>query len=377
MTDRGLSSELRLFLSVDVAGSTALKHRVNYHDFFKKFRVAEELLRDCNAPDPAEHFKKVLSKLSEGDVDWGVVLAQCFDSFSASFVELIQQLQQDDRYPWKAVGDELVYSFKVTSRGQVQRLLECFLGTLRKEDRWWNDKATGIRLKGTAWLAGFPIQNKRIAVALTGPGGGRIDLDDYLGPDMDVGFRLGKESFAGMCVASLNLVALLGAKDDGKYQVRFAHVGWATLHGVWGQRPYPIFWTEFAEESEYVSLGQPVISAWAPGQSDRIEKWLTDKKQQAKLFTRNGGLIDDLVKQLAPEYGIVLPYIPGSDPVPELHQRMLTFLGQLQEAERQRESVQGERLGEDEGTLESGATLGELRYRVAKMRRRPHEHDPE
>jgi hypothetical protein len=168
-------------------------------------------------------------------------------------------------------------------------------------------------LKSSAWIAGFPIRNRKVELPMAKlklEGQGPEDAPypypriDYLGPDMDTGFRLGKWTWPSLCVVSVELAQLLGECETTS-QIRLRHVGWQKMKGVWDDKPYPILWAELPPTHPQ-SKPYNEIKTWAKGESDLVSKWMEESPREAKDFLK---LITDLCSQLPPELGIVKPYL--------------------------------------------------------------------
>jgi hypothetical protein len=147
--------EVRLFLSVDIAGSTALKNRQNYSSLVKADAGTKRLLatvKDRLLASPASLSAGDLDVIvqdvllahlpSEEDLDWAAMLQRCFSDFHTFLqrrlttnedlkAESADTVDQHDMFPWKALGDELIYSFRVQTRRGIQTLLTHFLASPR------------------------------------------------------------------------------------------------------------------------------------------------------------------------------------------------------------------------------------------------------
>src|SRR3546814_4574183 len=103
-----------------------------------------------------------------------------------------------------------------------------------------------LRLKGTAWLADLSENN----IALEIPELSSNDVAphlDFIGPDLDLGFRLSKFARPASLLLSLDLVEMLLAADNRADVVLYL-VGREELKGVMFGRPYPIRWMHDAGE---------------------------------------------------------------------------------------------------------------------------------
>ena len=225
---------------------------------------------------------------------------------------------------------------------------------LREFDRRAVEKKGIIRLKGTGWLAGFPIRNRQIqfrgpklfepdmaeggdeqGFALRGcpdssnchkPGNCPkfqeypYPRTDYLGPDIDVGFRLGAHSHPGLMVASMELAELLGKIPKSLQQVRGTIVGWQVLKGVWDGNPYPVVWVTLPENWDTEYEGQ--FTEWSKDEKGFVKKWLSDSKTGLRQIKHLAERIDTTRSSLPESLGVVAPYIvgdPESNAMPKEH----------------------------------------------------------
>jgi len=213
-----LRPKLRLFLSVDVVGSTAFKHQSQYTD-------------------------------SQGWLDF-------FVSFYTSFPDILAELTADYvkeknlnsfEVPtfWKALGDELVFAVVLKRRVDAGHYLCVFRQALRRVVRHYTmgSQPLPINFKGAAWLAGFPVGNAAIPIL---DGEQKSDYD-YVGPLIDVGFRLGKYASPRKLVVSVDLAALL-LKEGSNLSLCFTEK--QSLKGVLKDREYPIIWVDCIDDDD-------------------------------------------------------------------------------------------------------------------------------
>jgi hypothetical protein len=130
-----------------------------------------------------------------------------------------------------------------------------------------------LDIKCTAWLAEFPLQNKQVI----GPSGIRVksvdssDMEavgaligeyeaapekfsdtriDFVGPAIDIGFRLSGKSSSRKFIISLDLAYLISISNrrDDKDILKIHYEGRHYLKGVLGGVEYPIFWIDMSVE---------------------------------------------------------------------------------------------------------------------------------
>jgi class 3 adenylate cyclase len=150
-----------------------------------------------------------------------------------------------DRLPdsgvWKVMGDELVFAAKPRSIDEARRVAMAFRDAVADYDqslaqRW------PLRIRGACWAAEIGGRNR--AVEIPEMLGGRNDRPyvDYLGPDVDIGFRLSPHSRTGRVILSPNLAESLAraAALSGDPEPTLDYQGEAVLKGVCGGHPFPL-----------------------------------------------------------------------------------------------------------------------------------------
>ena len=253
---------LRLFFSLDLAGAS-------------KFKYAHPPV----GPLHTDHDS------------WPSFFIEFFNSAGQSFWNNVRSSSKENEHGlfpiefWKTLGDEILFFSTQTDESQPYWQLRAFILTvqeLHKKVQEYTNLQLGV--KGLVWSAGFPIRNKRIFLeemsgaslvyegdeetltertgAFAGPGA----VVDFMGLEMDQGFRLGAHATPGRVVASpdacylasrgfllidskRNVEKLSRAQpSDGLIasspQFRVLQVGWKSLRGVLNDLPVPILWPE-------------------------------------------------------------------------------------------------------------------------------------
>lgn len=208
---------LRLFLSVDMAGSTEFKSRLG----------------------------------AQGADGWLEIFEAFFTRFPLMVAgqigfEFLDQEATPAIDVWKVMGDEVVFVSTPASAEEVTSTLLALLRTLSLyEERHFRDLP--LRLKATAWLADFDGRNIEIEIPELSSTARGAHLD-FIGPDIDLGFRISKHAPPGALVVSADVLDMvLGAAN--RAQADFRIVGAETLKGVMLGRPYPIIWMLGAGDS--------------------------------------------------------------------------------------------------------------------------------
>ena len=201
---------IRLFLSTDVAGSTL------YKTGFAR----------------------------NGEAGWLGVFRDFFVRYPVMVVGQVgMEFLEEDALPeiavWKFMGDEAIFTATPSSPEEVTLLVRAHYNAMAAYEREYLAD-TPLRLKGTAWLARFPSPNIEIEVPELAQREGTAQTD-FLGPDIDLGFRIAKFACPSTVTVSLDLLdVVLRAKNHELLD--FFLVGRQELKGVLFGRPYPAIW---------------------------------------------------------------------------------------------------------------------------------------
>ena len=222
--------KLRLFISVDLVGSTAFKSRKSSGD-----RIVDGKAVDIPI--------------------WPQIFTEFFETFPISLKSAYEHLPGSIHkpealpQPWKFVGDEIL--FEVALKKYTDTLAHmCAIRDAVKRfplEKWAAKEDNKLPLKATAWIAGFPVTNRE--VMLRSDGG---DLRDFLGPQMDLGFRLCQCADTRRIPISVDLaMLLLAAIKDQKVATNACPIRYAgrrELKDILGGRPYPLLWVDVADQ---------------------------------------------------------------------------------------------------------------------------------
>lgn len=347
------NQQIKLFLSVDIYGSTKLKNSNNYYQIQNYCQEFLETLNKINQESVNKtELKEVYASICEKyeHQDWSQIIRQCFTDFNIEFIKrrTDAKISDEEILPWKMAGDELIYCITVNSRKEVHDNLLAFFKTLRFFDKEYAKKENRIRLKGSAWTAGFPIRNRIMKPIEV------IDSDeyeetklDYMGPEIDIGFRIGKFTFPGIIVCSIELVCILldgrlGLQSD-KSKFRVIDTGWETLKGVWNGKKYPIYWIALPLDCENEEdIKYTPYKEWDLEEDSHVKQYALKLNTDLKKYDE----ISDLIDQLPKEFDIEKPYfVTDGEEAPEKHKKRLEFIKIVDDYQR-RKTSQNEQLGQ-------------------------------
>jgi len=258
---------LRLFLSVDIVGSTAFKQSYDTSDF------------------------------KDSQQDWLEPIQTFYHSFEGKFAKEIQKVINLDSnaigatpFLWKILGDELIYCKEVTHLHQIFTCIYIWKTVVENYRKTFHTYKKSLDLKSTLWVAGFPYLNAEMAFLSqveklnseeSGEGNAFLKnllhikkyyaketnksqtqsekiIIDFIGPAMDTGFRLGTFSSKHKMMLSVDLAYILSFESGwwqkngrNKYnfkQIKLGYDGRKSLKGVIGGKPYPLIWIDMLPE---------------------------------------------------------------------------------------------------------------------------------
>ena len=230
---------VRLFLSVDLSGSTAFKNS-----------------KDGEA------------RKAGATPNWVTVFQKFYSDFPGLFATEFQRQRNDsvgaDTCPelWKAVGDELVFCGRVTNKKSCAVALDAFVKTLHKYRKRLSEQEVELDVKGAGWLAAFPEPNRTVQLRAKEdslellPASEALELSadkepfkfDFLGKAIDTGFRVASRAQRDRFVLSVQLARLLvnsGPDLSFGHQIRLERP--SVLKGVNKNEPYPILYIDTME----------------------------------------------------------------------------------------------------------------------------------
>ena len=211
MTNKPDKSSVAMFMSADLSGSTAFK---------------SEAQADSKGPAWVGAFEEFFREVPL------IMMGQ----IAAAFMS-------EDEIPecsvWKVIGDEIVFLAHPKSAREAQLLTNAFYNTVINYDnkifeRW------PLRVRGCCWAAQISKRNRQIEIPEMMGSDSSQTYVDYLGPDVDAGFRLAGFVGRGHLIVSSNLVQLLAGLEQSE-GIQFHYIGRKVLKGVYKGRPYPLF----------------------------------------------------------------------------------------------------------------------------------------
>ncbi|TCQ09902.1 hypothetical protein C8J34_102303 [Rhizobium sp. PP-F2F-G36] len=272
---------VRLFLSVDLTGSTAYKQKSG--DNLKWIKVFQLFYGT---------FPKILS--DEYD-------EACKHSPG------IHKHEVETGHPklWKTVGDEILFCAKVESACHLGACISAFIEALKIFGS--TAKKHELNTKGNAWVASFPTPNCSISPVKVDAGvnndslNGKSDLPteeneqsvdaqpssfDFLGKGIDAGFRISKNSEIDTLTLSPGLGVLLaqaaGSHRSTGFKKSIRLVEMQIFKGVADSKPYPVLTIDTLRDELHESLlkkQRMLLKLPEPPGNDELELYLKDYLQ--------------------------------------------------------------------------------------------------
>jgi hypothetical protein len=209
------SWKLRLFAGAEIVGSTTYKSQQS----------------QAVTPDWAPTFREFFR-------DFPGAVEKSYAELDAGRAQPRLRLE-----PWKFLGDEIVFETTLRAHEEVVHHLCAFKNAVRDFPTKWRQKGIPLELKATAWLAGFPVSNAEVTIPSASG-----QLRDYIGPMMDLGFRLApfasKQKFVVSAELALMLLDAVDRIEFPRGKLLVIYEGRHLLKGVIANEPYPVLWID-------------------------------------------------------------------------------------------------------------------------------------
>ncbi len=189
---------------------------------------------------------------------WPLVITKFYEFVEDSLKKRLSRVRL-----WKYVGDELLFYLRISriedARDCVTKAYNVMQDTIERIHQSFSDTRTILSVKTTVWCAmahDLPPGDIHVMDSSRGPKYSNLIIHqpqsgntavDFLGPDIDIGFRIAKFAAPRRLVVSANLGYFLyrdRARDSGKFDEQLRIVAYEQLKGVWNNRHYPIIWYE-------------------------------------------------------------------------------------------------------------------------------------
>ncbi|MBN1968176.1 MAG: hypothetical protein JW870_02300 [Candidatus Delongbacteria bacterium] len=141
---------------------------------------------------------------------------------------------------WKALGDELVFKKELSVKNlcedilKVNEVMRSIIESIYKTYKTTNPDIKQISIKTTMWIIHVDNGDTGSDYKLDING-----IDDYIGKEMDTGFRISSYALRSKTILSASIInILLNNKASILNNIRI--IGYSKLKGVWDNNEYPI-----------------------------------------------------------------------------------------------------------------------------------------
>ena len=254
-----LKPRLRLFLSADIVGSTALKqsklgafHEAGAKNQSSWFSVIQGFYIEAR-----RHFLEGWNNRREAN---------------SAHPELFGELP----VVWKTIGDEVLFVKVLTDHRQLAVCLECWIAAVRDMRHFLKRLDPRLDVKCAAWSAGFPFKNKEVVISSLSYDtdrviddyylengrlldsyyrGGTPEIDiDFIGPSIDIGFRLASFATNRKFIVGVDIAYMMAlttpSHDKLIPAINLYYGGSHALKGVFGGVDYPVFWIDMSDREK-------------------------------------------------------------------------------------------------------------------------------
>lgn len=207
-------SRFILFFSVDLENSTAYKQK-------------QQNLNNC--------------KLHS----WLPIFIEFYKEFPIILNKNFQSLLGREFPVWKSNGDELLYYYYVRNLKSCIEAINCFYNSIKEyNERQLKKGKRFLLVKGTIWSAGIPLINSLIY-----PEKYKVD---FIGPSIDIGFRLTQFATKNKLVISLEVAYILCLSNHSFLNLKDIYFeGERELKGALDDKPYPVFWLKMEDNTGF------------------------------------------------------------------------------------------------------------------------------
>ena len=246
---------------------------------------------------------------TENPINWYNSFREFYISFPEFFENHLKieyeynglKYEPDNYKIWKHAGDEILSYLNITMKDEVPCVVHAFKRTL---EEWLTPEKKKLKIKGNIWIGQIPFIDRKLLPEENSKHQKTINIpEDFIGPSIDCGFRIGKYSSQNNITISVEVADL--CKDAPSLQSSLYYLKSENLKGVFGtDNKYPIFVIHLNSEndtneykfllnscdttklndyiaSHYSSLGEQYKSKISRIDKN-IPKYLNDKKDDSK-----------------------------------------------------------------------------------------------
>ncbi len=208
---------------------------------------------------------------------WAATFSEFFRSFPEelqnSYAKLPAKYEDSTNQltPWKFSGDEILFSVPISRHQEGISHLWAFKDAVKRfPEENWQKKDLPLGLKATGWIAGFPVTNRKVRIQ-------QSNTVDYLGPAIDLGFRVSKFATTTKFVLSADLALLIlhgyeTCEPASSDMLKLFLDSKQALKGVINGVPYPII---YCDMNDGISTEEEILLGLVPiDNPDLLKKYL-------------------------------------------------------------------------------------------------------
>lgn len=228
-----------------------LKNSVKLNEYMNIFSLENNKAKDLSKPKVFIFISVDLvnsTSYKQYDKNWPNVFSDFFSIVQENFISKIPGLAV-----WKYVGDEVLFYKEIDnlnsileSPSEVFKLMESCQKKLHNDNKKSKNR---LYLKSTIWIAPVRKSTDTECDIVNVIPDLKESIRDYIGVDIDEGFRISKFSSQGKLVVDATLAYILlknketvNIRCDYNVEDRLKIVGYRKLKGIWENRLYPIIW---------------------------------------------------------------------------------------------------------------------------------------
>jgi len=233
-----LHTKKRVFLSIDIVESTSAKDGNTSAEWVEEFA---EFLHSVNVLYQHK-FSKVIGEHCRDTCE----KKPCLPKISTETQDDSPEREKPAYHAvhfWKYIGDEVVLTADLFCKNHHASMHVLALAeTVRELNRRFGTPGGSgkkLRVKAFAWVGGFPVRN--VELSLYGQKSQKVK--DFIGPSIDLGFRLSKFASEDKLVISPSLAYLILSEPGDKTHVPLCFGGMVELKGIKNRQPliwYPV-----------------------------------------------------------------------------------------------------------------------------------------
>ncbi len=200
---------------------------------------------------------------SHSPTSWPM-LYEAFYSFARKVI--IEKLG-DSAKVWKYIGDEVLFYIEVNSLEFLltapEKISHALTEVIGKIENYPREEKVTVSVKGTLWVAkctyvpSMPREkvdaeknNRNYQLDISSPESSEVQYD-FLGPDIDAGFRISKYAYKSALALSFEYAYFLYThrsniaflpKEEFEIESKMVLIDYYELKGIWNEREYPIIW---------------------------------------------------------------------------------------------------------------------------------------